>query len=817
MLTTTFVAGMLQNSSAEPGPKRFVDLQEEYVSHDRGSRVVHYSLKDQDGLVSLAVVGMERSLRHMVYAVCEEFLTLVGLEKSSTPAVKWRSRREVVDWLRTFIWRPSCSSFGSDPNAFSRCSKHDNKMSSNLEATECKEGPFQVKGVIGTQNIAHSLMPTREILWVGSFWTCRKGFRHYNSFQRNGITISVHSFVYVMSEGRDHHMAYIEDMYEDKKCKKKVRVRWFHKTDELVGPVPPPAPHAREIFMTPFPQVLSVECVDGGATVLTPDHYEKCLLTLPDFAAQVHVCLRQFDNEGITPFDISNVKGYWRQKALLMIEATFPPDFSQSCDLASDSAEIYEDEETHLASVIKRGPRAARSSRKRIGRFDPPRAEGSLTPQHERSHLSCDTADAATGSEMEFPSASEGDLWHMDQFSFNSGDKIELLCEDSGVRGCWFRCIVLQKVSGQVKVRYEDLESGDGCGKLEEWVSSSKVAAADKLGLRASGRLTMRPSPSIVEPPCAHELGAAVDAWWNDGWWEGVLAGREPCGKVRVYFPDENDFASFQVSELRISRDWVYGQWMEIDGTNAIEIDGQSSVLHTERLLPDKVSENSVGRNKIPSHVFKAENTSTVQLSMPSQLPNVAELRTEVSETKEEKDPALETVKGCATLIHDMSSKKVSESGYFTRNELCHNAVPASSSRVFLGDDGNLQQRIELKQLDADRDKENKSSSEIVTCDGVRWKFSRKRRREIGASVSARSDKSAFIALRDPMSNLVMDHLQGREDTGTGLLTPNKKEVNKTDGKRSLSGHEQAIPLNGPSVSGSLFNSVSLASLVMSR
>lgn len=83
--------------------KLFVDWEEKYVSHDRGSRVVHYYLKDRHGQYSLAVVGTERSLRHMVYVVCDDFLPLAGLDKSATSAFKWRARREVVDWLQTLL------------------------------------------------------------------------------------------------------------------------------------------------------------------------------------------------------------------------------------------------------------------------------------------------------------------------------------------------------------------------------------------------------------------------------------------------------------------------------------------------------------------------------------------------------------------------------------------------------------------------------------------------------------------------------------------------------------------------------------------
>jgi hypothetical protein len=87
----------------EDGPE-FVRWREEFVSQERGSRVVHYYLEDAAGGSHLAVVGKERSLRHMLYVVSEDFRTVQGCDGvDGGPARKWRSRREVVDWLDSFI------------------------------------------------------------------------------------------------------------------------------------------------------------------------------------------------------------------------------------------------------------------------------------------------------------------------------------------------------------------------------------------------------------------------------------------------------------------------------------------------------------------------------------------------------------------------------------------------------------------------------------------------------------------------------------------------------------------------------------------
>ena len=81
----------------------FVEWKEQFVSQERGHRVVHYFLKDSAGESVLAVVGTERSVRHMFYVVAEEFVRVYGAKNSIHAGFKWRSRREVVDWLTSML------------------------------------------------------------------------------------------------------------------------------------------------------------------------------------------------------------------------------------------------------------------------------------------------------------------------------------------------------------------------------------------------------------------------------------------------------------------------------------------------------------------------------------------------------------------------------------------------------------------------------------------------------------------------------------------------------------------------------------------
>ena len=230
----------------------------------------------------------------------------------------------------------------------------------------------------------------------------------------------IHSFVIVMSEGEEnHYLAYVEDMYEDKKGQKKVKVRWFHQNQELVGSIPPPTPHPREVFITPYTQVISAECLDDVATVLTPDHYDKCLATLPyACSAGIHLCFRQYSKNKFKSFDLSMLHGYLDQSILGCLDICRIKCLRGYQSKVPKNGSMIQDE--RLSPSERNG-----LSVKLVG------------------HSSCIIS------------------------PFRVHEKVELLSQDSGIRGCWFRCTVLQICQRKLKVQYDDLMDEEGLGNLE--------------------------------------------------------------------------------------------------------------------------------------------------------------------------------------------------------------------------------------------------------------------------------------------------------------------------------------------------------------
>jgi len=84
---------------------------------------------------------------------------------------------------------------------------------------------------------------------------------------------------------------------------------------------------------------------------------------------------------------------------------------------------------------------------------------------------------------------------------------------------------------------------------VKEWVLASRIAVPDNLGLRMRGRTMVRPAPpsNKRELSWVGDVGFVVDAWWHDGWWEGIVVQKDSESNCHVYFPGMN-FCSFYVN-----------------------------------------------------------------------------------------------------------------------------------------------------------------------------------------------------------------------------------------------------------------------------
>ncbi|KAK7275236.1 hypothetical protein RIF29_16345 [Crotalaria pallida] len=527
----------------------YVSWEEVFVSSNKGRREIHYVLKRRNGDSDLAVIGKEKSLRHISYRY-------VLKDPSMGPFWKLKSRREVVDWLESIV-SDSSAKDGSHAADAIMAGKHGSRP--------------EIETLKDNQSQKLSLL-TKEFTWLGSPWTCKKRRNHYQLFKRNGFQISVYDFVYVLAEENKRLIAYLEDLYEDSRGNKMVVVRWFHKIDE-VGIVLPHSFSDREVFFSHYLQDLSIECIDGLASVLSPQHYKKFQKEAHHTNLEPFLCEHQFDDDDVKPFDITQIKGYWKQEILRYMYTlsdsksnggTGPSKSIGSSGQSDDSSELEENLQCATGIRPKKRQRCTKVDANEAVDLAPLKAENL---SNSKINMTNSTGNNSLKMVCPTPLATikESNV-HTSQYLM-VGSQIEVLSQDSGIRGCWFRASVIKKHKDKVKVQYQDIQDAvDEAKNLEEWVPASRIALPDDMGLRMHGRSKIRPAPESnnCQISWVGGAGSIVDAWWHDGWWEGIVLKKDSEANYHVYFPGEKVVSTFGPDKLRHSQDWSGNGWVKM-------------------------------------------------------------------------------------------------------------------------------------------------------------------------------------------------------------------------------------------------------------
>ncbi|KAL9234904.1 hypothetical protein vseg_009719 [Gypsophila vaccaria] len=139
----------------------------------------------------------------------------------------------------------------------------------------------------------------------------------------------------------------------------------------------------------------------------------------------------------------------------------------------------------------------------------------------------------------------------MGEYEFEKGERVEVSIEEEGFRGAWFTARIKSKSGNKVSVQYEQLLSSTGREALVETVDLIQI----------------RPIPPIEHlHDRVFKLDDDVDAFYNDGWWEGVVthihAVKDEADDVAVYsvyFRPTREQSQFPASLLRVHREWSGG------------------------------------------------------------------------------------------------------------------------------------------------------------------------------------------------------------------------------------------------------------------
>lgn len=287
----------------------------------------------------------------------------------------------------------------------------------------------------------------------------------------------MNDFVFVLAEEDKRLVAYLEDLYEDSRGNKMVVVRWFHKIDE-VGIDLPQSLSDREVFFSLYLQDLSIECIDGLAFVLSPGHYEKFQKEgRHNTHLEPFVCNKQFDIDDVKPYDITQIKGYWKQQVFRYMNSQLDSKSSGSSRQSDDCLELDENNLSNTSVRPKKRLRFTKDDVKDAVDVTALKLDNLNNPTATKLEIlnnSKNNTKIITGNNSlklfvrpKLTTTSKGTNEHALQHLV-VGSQVEVLSQDSGMRGCWFRASVIKKHKENVKVQYQDIQDAvDETKKLE--------------------------------------------------------------------------------------------------------------------------------------------------------------------------------------------------------------------------------------------------------------------------------------------------------------------------------------------------------------
>ncbi|CAI9289214.1 unnamed protein product [Lactuca saligna] len=135
---------------------------------------------------------------------------------------------------------------------------------------------------------------------------------------------------------------------------------------------------------------------------------------------------------------------------------------------------------------------------------------------------------------------------------FKKGAEVEISSNDNGFRGAWYSGTVIKSKN----------KSNNNHSILVEY----KTLMADESGTKPLREtldvVQLRPLPPREKRDRNYKFSDEVDAYYNDGWWEGVITAVLPGNRYSVFFRATREQLEFNRSELRLHREWVDGKWV---------------------------------------------------------------------------------------------------------------------------------------------------------------------------------------------------------------------------------------------------------------
>ncbi|KAK9293046.1 hypothetical protein L1049_021030 [Liquidambar formosana] len=176
---------------------------------------------------------------------------------------------------------------------------------------------------------------------------------------------------------------------------------------------------------------------------------------------------------------------------------------------------------------------------------------------------------------------------------FRKGAEVEVSSDEEGFRGAWYTARIIKpppkstKNNTKVLIEYKTLMADEaGLKPLREKVDLVQI----------------RPPPPR-ESNRSFQFSDEVDAYHNEGWWEGVVTALLDNSRYTVFFRTTREQIEFRQSDLRLHREWVSGNWvppLENEGVSPTE-----EVKTSKATVKEKFSKGTIVEKMSPAAEVK--------------------------------------------------------------------------------------------------------------------------------------------------------------------------------------------------------------------
>ncbi|KAM6555374.1 hypothetical protein CsatB_002393 [Cannabis sativa] len=130
---------------------------------------------------------------------------------------------------------------------------------------------------------------------------------------------------------------------------------------------------------------------------------------------------------------------------------------------------------------------------------------------------------------------------------FEVGSLVEIRNEEEGLEGSWYTASIIRIMENdKYYIQYKTIKTETG----------------EKYLCEEAERRNIRPVPPEIIMADSFSLNEEVDAYYNDGWWEGAISKVLSRGRYKVYFENSCEEIVFEHEDLRPRQNWINRTWV---------------------------------------------------------------------------------------------------------------------------------------------------------------------------------------------------------------------------------------------------------------